>query len=222
MRRSSQVSLLGAMFALFTVLASADSIQIGSYQTGGPNLGNNNTAVAFLGSSSTTYALTPGFVWAPAGPNSVWVSNNPGSEPGGSYVAPSGIYSYTTTFNTLTGNTYSGSLWILADDTAAILFNGHLLESAGTLGSDAHCADGPPNCRTPTQITLPSDYFLTGLNTLQFDLQQTVLSAGLDFYGSAAGTNGPSPVPEPGTLFLLGTGLIGSAGLLSRRFRSSL
>jgi hypothetical protein len=207
------------MFALLTVLASAESIQIGSYQTGGLNLGNDNTAVAFLGSSSTTYALNPGSAWAPAGPNSVWVSDNPNSGPNGSYIAPGGIYSYVTTFHTLAGNTYSGSLWVLADDTAAIIFNGHLLQSAGTLGSDTHCADGPPNCRTPTLVTLPSSFFLTGLNTLQFDLQQTVLSAGLDFYGSAVGDSGSSPVPEPGTLFLLGTGLIASAGLLFRRFK---
>ncbi|HEX2971691.1 MAG TPA: PEP-CTERM sorting domain-containing protein [Tepidisphaeraceae bacterium] len=222
MKLYKQVSVFGVAFVLAAALASAETIQLGSYQTGGPNLGNNNSAVAYLGSPSTTYALSPGTAWAPAGANSVWVSNNPGSGPGGNYVAPSGNYSYTTTFNTITGNTYTGSISVLADDTTSIIFNGHTLALQGLLGTDAHCADGTPNCVTPTLIALPSAFFLDGLNTLQFDLRQTILSAGLDFYGSASGVTrvGDSAVPEPGTLFLLGTGLIGSAGFLLRRSRA--
>jgi len=227
MKLFQQVSVLGTVLALSAALASAETIQLGSYQTGGANLGNNNTAVAYLGSPSTTYALSPGSAWAPAGANSTWVSNNPGSGPGGSYIAPSGNYSYVTTFNTITGNTYTGSISVLADDTTAVIFNGHILETQGILGSDAHCADGPPNCVIPPLIALPTAFFIDGLNTLQFDLRQTVLSAGLDFYGSAVGQGvsvnptGPGAIaPEPGTLFLLGTGLIGSAGILLRRARA--
>lgn len=40
------------------------------------------------------------------------------------------------------------------------------------------------------------------------------------YTGFASGTPGTSPVPEPGTLGLLGTGLIGLGGLVRRRFLS--
>jgi PEP-CTERM motif len=216
MKLYSKASVFGAgMLALMTVFASADTIQLGSFQTGGSNLGNGNTAVAFVGSPSTTFALNPSTVWAPAGANSVWVSNNAGSGPTGSVVEPSAIYSYITTFTTLSSN-YSGSIWVLADDTTDVIFNGHTVQTAGTIGSDAHCADGPPNCSTPTLVILPTGDFLTGLNTLQFDVQQKIVDTGLDFYGSVASVTS-SAVPEPGTLLLLGTGLFGSAAVLMRK-----
>lgn len=216
MKLLSQATVVGTALVLSTALASADTIQLGSFQTGGPNLGNNNTAVAYVGSPSTTYALNPGSTWAPAGANSVWVSNNAGSGPGGSFVAAPGNYSYTTTFNTLAGNGYTGSLSVLADDTTSVIFNGHMLVPQGALGSDTHCADATPNCLSPLLVILPSTFFVTGVNTLQFDVLQTILSTGLDFYGSASG----APTPEPGTLLLLGIGLIGSARLLLRRAHS--
>jgi hypothetical protein len=221
MKLSSQVSVFAAVLALASAFSPAETIQLGSYQTGGPNLGNNNTAVAFVGSTTTTFALDPGGVWAAPGSNSVWVSNNAGSGPTGGFIAPSGTYTYTTTFNTLAGNTYTGAISLLADDTADVFLNGHSLLSLGILGTNKKCADSGPNCTTPTLVVLPSAFFVTGLNVLQFDLTQTIASAGLDFSGSAIGTVGStSPVPEPGTLFLLGTGLIASAGLLMRRFSS--
>lgn len=216
MKRHWKVSVVGAALTLTSALALADTIQIGSYQTGGPSLGNNNTAVAFVGSSTTTFALNPGTAWAAPGANSVWVSSNAGSGPTGSVALPAGTYSYTTTFTALAGETYTGSISVLADDTTDVIFNGHVIQVAGVLGSDAHCADGLPNCTTPTLVTLPTADFLTGINTLQFDLTQTVTATGLDFYGSAIGTAGGA-VPEPGSLALLGTGLFGAAGVLMRK-----
>jgi len=221
MKLDWKASTFGAVLAFVTAFASADTIQLGSYQTGGPNLGNGNTAVAFVGGSTATFALTADSVWAPAGANSVWVSNNAGSGPGGSVIEPNAVYSYTTTFTALSSN-YTGSISILADDTTDVIFNCYMLEPEGNLGTDAHCASGPPNCSVPTLITLPTGDFLIGMNTLQFDVQQEIAETGLDFYGSVTSAVSVATISEPGTLLLLGTGLIGFAGALMRRSRARL
>lgn len=224
MKLSSKLSALGAVLVLSTAFAAAETISLGSYGAGVGNGGSatpagtfDNGAVTYGG--SMTYNIGSGSDWAPAAGSSSWVSYDPNSGPTGGSVDPNGTYTYTTTFNA-EGGSYTGSLIVMADDTTNVLLNGVEIIPAGGLGSDAHCADEVPNCLIQFDFSLDPITLLNGLNTLTFNVQQTALVyQGLDFSGSLS--NGNSAVPEPGTLLLLGTGLVGSAGALMRRMKAS-
>lgn len=246
MKNILKLSALAAVIAATAMYASADTLQLGSYGTGTASMGNDNSALTFsntaiapvtpytggmFGSFTTQtgptgtgtgtvnlMGVTP--TWEAAQANSNWVSfgqTGPGtpqsSQPGADY-APNGNYFLTSTFNMNTVGPDSGMLTVLADDTVTVFLNGHQLNTPTDPGTYSHCSDGFPTCHlTPTLVTLNNADYLSGVNTLTFQLTQGgSFDLGVDFSGST--------VPEPSTLMMLGTGLLGSAGALFRRMRS--
>ena len=236
----SKLSGLGAVLVLATAFASADTFTLGSWGTGQPNPNptNINTTMNFAGfqaipqpvpnplpailpqnGASPTFFLDPSNVWNPALANSTWVGEAATAGPVGTVNPAFGYYTFTTQF-TATG-IYSGFIDVMADDTTEVLLNGNLLITLGGLGGDSHCADNKPTCLVEDKVSL-TDLNLSGVNTLTFVVQQqgtgpvggTGDPSGLDFDASL------TSVPEPSSLLLLGTGLIGSAGALLRRMRA--
>ncbi len=204
------------------VSAKADIILLASYGTSAPNPGVDNTATTYDPSisevnngSTATFNISPGTTWhAPIGPSS-WVSFNPSTGPTSNVVVPNGDYFYDTTLNVSAADAGGVvTLTVMADDTLSVLLNGvQVLASAGPMGSGnsyARCSDVVPNCLTP--FTFSFSGLVAGENDITFDVKQVnLVDEGLDFSGSI------SSIPEPASLALFGTGLLGLVGI-SRRY----
>ena len=236
---------LGVTLIASASIASATTVSIGSYGTpneGATNPGFYNQPVYFAtyqpeapagnyatGSSygygkQGTYDLTnTSPVWT--GPLSVngltssYVSINPGDGPKGGVVERNVVYGYHSYFYTPAGTVFGGNISVLADDTVDVFINGTqiIFNSNSANGGYPNCSATAPNCLTATSAQLLNSYFRTdgGPNDLYFEVyQEGHYATGLDFVGTVTAT------PEPGTLMLLGTGLLGSAGTLLRRMRS--
>jgi len=205
--------------------AQATPILLGSFGTTAANPGVANSAVTYSPLSSTvnsgstsTYDISPGTVWHAALSNSSYVSFNASTGPTSNLVVPNGDYIYNTTFTLSAADAADvATLSLLADDTVSVFLNNVLVQqAAGPLGPGntyARCSDVGPNCITPLTISFTG--LQAGLNTLTFDVKQVNgFSEGLDFSGSID----PAAVPEPYSLALFGSGLLGFVGLCRRHF----
>jgi hypothetical protein len=123
-------------------------------------------------------------------------------------VLPNGTDTIFTQTFTLGAPVEGGVLSVLADDTTSVILNGTTIYAADLGGSYLpHCSSQPIGCLTSTEATINlapyAGLFNVGVNTLSFQVyQEDLVSYGLDYQGSIN-------TPEPGTMAMLGLGLVG-------------
>ena len=121
--------------------------------TNGASFSPDGSSFSQSSKAGATYNLPTTGPWANvSNQNASWVSFNPGNNPGGTNVAPSGTYFFKTSFSATASG--SGSITVLADDSTSVYLNDVLITPAAAKVAAVNCTVGTPNCLTATTYTL--------------------------------------------------------------------
>ena len=161
--------------------------------------------------------------WATAPAGSGWISYANTGVGKGSFSPSNSVSSPIAIFTEnffLPGANNTGSIQVWADDTASVTLDGAAVGPTADFVDGSHCANAAIGCVQNDFGTISLNGLSEGEHTLAFSVYQTQGGPfGLLYDGSVSSTSGgnQSSVPEPGTLCLLGGGLLGLAAVLRRR-----
>jgi hypothetical protein len=206
--------LCGLVCLLFVPIASfADTVLLDS-RAGVSMVCSGGAGDCSLNSVLTVAVTAKNPAWADPFGTSAWVSWNAGTGAGGPTTQTSNGSVMTVSDEFNTGSFSELTLSVMADDTTSVMLSPFFTFPAASSSGNNYttCSDFEIGCLLTTAgifnvaVTPHTDLWLY----TQTD-QVAGSSFGLDYEVTA--------VPEPGSLMLFGSGLLGLAGMIRRRLR---